>query len=314
MDTSPPACVSALAAAPRPGTAARGRGDQLLPQRRFGAPMSPRVVPPAGTWLHGVPPPVGPARSPDMLPWPSLHPGGRASSAWHGGMSPCPHRCPGLGPFCTPSPTSSPSSCRHPRSTDGSALICSHEAAPPSPDPRRTPCPQLKRTQCPRTQAGSGAAVVGVTPSLGPADSAPAPLGSASASAGASWDLSVFLSPNAGFLVKSCSSVAVTTLLQFPSRDVFLCCDRDAGRRPPAAGVLGVDGEGLLPRGAGPRCCPWETQLGSSSGVGLGRSPRLQHSPGLAPATQGTAEGPEATRDTSLIGLSRVLLPSRATM
>lgn len=35
-----------------------------------------------------------------------------------------------------------------------------------------------------------------------------------------------------GFLVKSCSSVAVTTLLQLPSSDVFLCCDRDAGRAP----------------------------------------------------------------------------------
>ncbi|XP_059726254.1 collagen alpha-1(VII) chain-like [Haemorhous mexicanus] len=75
--------------------------------------------------------------------------------------------------------------------------------------------------------------------------------------------LRVFLSPNAGILVKSCSSVAVTTLPQFPSRDVFLCCDRDAGSGRGRLGC-GDNAEGLPLRGAGTRHRPRGHHCGSS--------------------------------------------------
>lgn len=174
-------------------------------------------------------------------------------------------------------------------------------SAPPAPHPAR-PCdvaprvpmapsgaaptrqnllsPSARCSPCPPTPLGTGwvapgAAVVGVTPSLSP--SAPAPAGFASAPAGVSRDLNAFLSRNAGFLVKSCSSVAVTTLLQLPSRDVFLCCDRDVGRRPPAIGVRGGDGEELpLPRARTrhhPRGDPVGLQLRRGAGGGISTAP-----------------------------------------
>lgn len=257
----------------------------------------------------GSPCPLGPAWSPDIPPCPSLHPGGRAGSAWYGGMSPCPHPCPARGPFCTPSSTPSLSSQRHPRSADGFVRSCPHEASPPIAG--SSLCPMSPTPW--GTGRDPGAAVVGVTPSLSAAHSAPAPLGFAPASARVSRDLSVFLSRNTGFLVKSCSSVAVTTLLQFPSRDVFLCCDRDAGRQPPTIGVRGRDGKGLLPRRAGTRRCRQRDPAGLWLRHGIGGVPTARAQPWLGSSHPGDSGGGQEPCDMSLKGLSQVSLPSRAT-
>lgn len=246
IDTSPPALLPAPAAAPCPGTSAHG-GAAVGTSSSAGTSLEPQCPPGQSLQLGGnfrgscCPP--DPAWSAGILSCPSLHPGGKASSAWHGGMSPCPHPCPAQGPFRTPSPMSSLSSRHRPDSTNSSDLSCSHVA--PTPHRRVPAVPHVPHPTGDRP--GPRAAVVGVTPSLRPAHSALPQLGLAPASAGVSREPSIFLSRNTGFLVKSCSSVAVATLLQFPSRDVFLCCDRDAGRRPPAIGVCSGDGEGLPP-------------------------------------------------------------------
>lgn len=194
---------------------------------------------------------------------------------------------PGSRSLAPPSPTSSLSSRRRPDSTDGSVLSCSHVA----PTHHRW-VPAVPHVPHPTGDGpGPGAAVVGVTPSLRPAHSALPPLGLAPASAGVSRDPSIFLSRNTGFLVKSCSSVAVTTLLQFPSRDVFLCCDRDAGRRPPAIGVRSGDGEGLPPRRAGTRCCPRGDLVGLRLWPGAGGVPMASSQPWLGPGHPGDSGG-----------------------
>lgn len=109
-----------------------------------------------------------------------------------------------------------------------------------------------------------------------------------------------------GFLVKSCSSVAVTTLLQLPSRDVFLCCDRDAGRalgrQPRAYGCKTGTGQG-----PGPAPAPGDISTGDGTSAqctpppqngyrAIGSRSHIWHEfgssqPGVPPAKDHHAEG-----------------------
>lgn len=203
----------------------------------------------------------------------------------------------------SPSLSSAPSPTARPAwlGTGSSAPSCSRlsngvPAAPPCPHPHQG-------------QAGCPLAWWHLGHSAPRSRSASSPAPSSFAPAKRAGTRGAFLSWNDGFLAKSCSSVAVTTLPQFPSKDVFLCCDRDAGRAPgrrPRACGCTTGARGSCHQRPGPVAAPGDTGTAPASGRPHGRA---SHSAPVQPPR--AAKGPGATRGTSLGGLSQACLPLR---
>lgn len=161
------------AAAPRPGTMAGRRwGPALLPA----VVRSPSVTA-AGPFSWEVtswdPCAPSPAWSPDIPLCPSLHWVGEPAPPGMEGYLHVPILAWPQGLFCTPSLTSSTSSQHRPKTTNGSILSCSHEAAPTI---TRSPMHPVSLTPAGTGQAPR-VAPVGVTRSLGPAQLSPGPVG-----------------------------------------------------------------------------------------------------------------------------------------
>lgn len=160
---------------------------------------------------------------------------------------------------------------------DGHRQLCPELLPSAQRGPRCAPCPQPHQGQ-----AGCPPAWWHLGPSAPWSRSASSPAPSSFAPTKRAGTRSAFLSRNDGFLAKSCSSVAVTTLPQFPSKDVFLCCDRDAGRAPGrrlrACGCT-TGARGSCHQRPGPGTTPGDTGTAPALGQPHGRAPRSTTAP-----------------------------------
>lgn len=287
IDTAPPALLPALAAAPCPGSAAHGGTASGT-----GCSTSSGLLPPAGPQGQE----VNLWGSPGLQPRPMslcahLLPSGlegwvlRRSSTWHGGMAPIPHHFWGKGfgvGFGVPQLQQQLILvlCPVPHRTsslDGHRQLCPELLPSAQRGPRCVPCPQPHQGQ-----AGCPPAWWHLGPSAPWSRSASSPAPSSFAPTKRAGTRSAFLSRNDGFLAKSCSSVAVTTLPQFPSKDVFLCCDRDAGRAPgrrPRACGCTTGARGSCHQRPGPGAAPGDTSTAPALGQPHGRAPRSTTAP-----------------------------------